>query len=197
MTRNDLADPYVLGVSSGASTGAVIAIIWGWFSFLGEYNVSSGAFIGAAISTLIVTICAGKSSSPVRLILVGMGVSALFSSLTMMIIYGARHEAQVRSAMFWLLGSLSGMKWGDLASITIPVFLMAFFLWLIRNDLDLMLLGEGEAEYLGPVSYTHLLAVSVFYIFFKSGKQTGSCCKRTENHINDGYFPFCFFQQTS
>ena len=66
-----------------------------------------------------------------------------------MIIYGARHEAQVRSAMFWLLGSLSGMKWGDLASVTIPVFLMAFFLWLIRNDLDLMLLGEGEAEYLG------------------------------------------------
>lgn len=149
MTRNDLADPYVLGVSSGASTGAVIAIIWGWFSFLGEYNVSSGAFIGAAISTLIVTVCAGKSSSPVRLILVGMGVSALFSSLTMMIIYGARHEAQVRSAMFWLLGSLSGMKWGDLASVTVPVFLMAFFLWLIRNDLDLMLLGEGEAEYLG------------------------------------------------
>lgn len=40
MTRNDLADPYVLGVSSGASTGAVIAIIWGWFSFFGNYNVS-------------------------------------------------------------------------------------------------------------------------------------------------------------
>lgn len=114
MTRNDLADPYVLGVSSGASTGAVIAIIWGWFSFFGNYNVSAGAFIGAAVSTIIVTMCAGKSTSPIRLILVGMGVSALFSALTMMIIYGAKHEAQVRSAMFWLLGSLSGMQWSSL-----------------------------------------------------------------------------------
>lgn len=81
MTRNDLADPYVLGVSSGASTGAVIAIIWGWFSFFGNYNVSAGAFIGAAVSTIIVTMCAGKSTSPIRLILVGMGVSALFPHL--------------------------------------------------------------------------------------------------------------------
>lgn len=86
MTRNDLADPYVLGVSSGASTGAVIAIILGWFSFFGNYNVSAGAFIGAAVSTIIVTMCAGKSTSPIRLILVGIGVSALFSALTMMII---------------------------------------------------------------------------------------------------------------
>lgn len=149
MTRNDLADPYVLGVSSGASTGAVIAIIWGWFSFFGSYSVSAGAFIGAAISTIIVTMCSGKSSSPIRLILVGMGVSALFSALTMMIIYGARHEAQVRSAMFWLLGSLSGMQWGDLTSVTLPVFVIAAIIWLLRHDLDLLLLGEGEAEYLG------------------------------------------------
>lgn len=58
MTRNDLADPYVLGVSSGASTGAVIAIIWGWFMFFGNYNVSAGAFIGAAVSTFVVTMAA-------------------------------------------------------------------------------------------------------------------------------------------
>lgn len=149
MTRNDLADPYVLGVSSGASSGAVIAIIWGWFSFFGDYSVSAGAFIGAGISTMIVTMCAGKSSSPIRLVLVGMGVSALFSALTMMIIYGARHEAQVRSAMFWLLGSLSGMQWGDIPFTAVPVGLMLLVIWIIRQDLDLLLLGEGEADYLG------------------------------------------------
>lgn len=156
MTRNDLADPYVLGVSSGASTGAVIAIIWGWFSFFGNYNVSAGAFIGAAVSTIIVTMCAGKSTSPIRLILVGMGVSALFSALTilfsaltMMIIYGAKHEAQVRSAMFWLLGSLSGMQWSSLPTVAAAVFIMLAAVWILRSDLDLMLLGEGEAEYLG------------------------------------------------
>lgn len=149
MTRNDLADPYVLGVSSGASTGAVIAIIWGWFMCFGNYNVSAGAFIGAAVSTFVVTIAAGRSSNPIRLVLVGMGVSAMFSALTMMIIYGAKHEAQVRSAMFWLLGSLSGIQWKDLLVITVTVFVMAFIVWAVRADLDLMLLGEGEAEYLG------------------------------------------------
>ena len=149
LLRNPLADPYVLGVSSGASTGAVIAIIWGWFSFFGNYNVSAGAFIGAAVSMIIVTMCAGKSTSPIRLILVGMGVSALFSALTMMIIYGAKHEAQVRSAMFWLLGSLSGMQWSSLPTVAAAVFIMLAAVWILRSDLDLMLLGEGEAEYLG------------------------------------------------
>ena len=149
MTRNDLADPYVLGVSSGASTGAVIAIIWGWFMFFGNYNVSAGAFIGAAISTIVVTMAAGRSSNPIRLVLVGMGVSAMFSALTMMIIYGAKHEAQVRSAMFWLLGSLSGIQWSDLLVIAITVAVMALIVWAVRAGLDLMLLGEGETEYLG------------------------------------------------
>lgn len=149
MTRNDLADPYVLGVSSGASTGAVAAIIWGWFGFLGGYSISAGAFLGAAVSTAIVILCSGKSTSPIRLILVGMGISALFSSLTMMIIYGARHEAQVRSAMFWLLGSLSGMQWKDLSLVALVVFLMALALTAVKRDLDLLLLGEGEAQFLG------------------------------------------------
>lgn len=93
--------------------------------------------------------CAGKSTSPIRLILVGMGVSAFFSALTMMIIYGAKHEAQVRSAMFWLLGSLSGMQWGNIPAVAVAVFVMLAAVWTLRSDLDLMLLGEGEAEYLG------------------------------------------------
>lgn len=90
-----------------------------------------------------------KSTNPIRLILVGMGVSALFSALTMMIIYGAKHEAQVRSAMFWLLGSLSGMQWSSLPTVAAAVFIMLAAVWILRSDLDLMLLGEGEAEYLG------------------------------------------------
>lgn len=149
ITRNDLADPYVLGVSSGASTGAVMAIIWGWFSFAGSGSVATGAFIGAAVSTGIVIAASGKSHNPIRLVLVGMGVSAFFSALTMMVIYGARHEAQVRSAMFWLVGSLSGMQWADISFTAAGVLIMMGLVFLVRNDLDLMLLGAGEAEYLG------------------------------------------------
>ena len=149
ITRNDLAGPYVLGVSSGASTGAVAAIIWGWFSFAGNASIAAGAFIGAACSTAIVIAASGRSNNPIRLILVGMGVSAFFSALTMMIIYGARHEAQVRSAMFWLVGSLSGMQWQDLWLAFFGLLAMTVLIFLVRKDLDLMLLGTGEAEYLG------------------------------------------------
>lgn len=149
ITRNDLADPYVLGVSSGASTGAVMAIIWGWFSFAGNGASAAGAFIGAAVSTGIVIAASGRSSNPIRLVLVGMGVSAFFSALTMMVIYGARHEAQVRSAMFWLVGSLSGMQWADISLTFAGVLVLMLLVFLVRHDLDLMLLGAGEAEYLG------------------------------------------------
>ena len=107
VTRNALADPYVLGVSSGASTGAVFAIIMGGLPFLGQYNTPIFAALGAALSIILVLLCVGKSNSPVKLILIGMGMTGVFSALTMMIIYGAKHEAQVRSAMFCLLGSLS------------------------------------------------------------------------------------------
>lgn len=164
ITRNDLADPYVLGVSSGASTGAVAAIIWGWFAFAGGASTAAGAFIGAAASTAIVIMASGKSNNPIRLILVGMGVSAFFSALTMMIIYGARHEAQVRSAMFWLVGSLSGMQWQDLAMTSFGVLILMVLVYLVRNDLDLLLLGAGEAEFLG----LHLKHFQLFIILLTS-----------------------------
>lgn len=149
VTRNDLADPYVLGVSSGASAGAVAAIVWGWFSFFGTGSVSAGAFLGAALSTALVVFFTGRSASPVRLVLVGMGISAFFAALTMMIIYSAVHESQVRSAMFWLLGSFSGMQWRDLPSVSAVAALVFVLFWFLRHDLDLMLLGEEEAEHLG------------------------------------------------
>lgn len=81
ITRNDLADPYVLGVSSGASTGAVAAIIWGCFSFAGNGSTAAGAFIGAALSTAIVIMASGRSNNPIRLILVGMGGPHFFPLL--------------------------------------------------------------------------------------------------------------------
>lgn len=164
ITRNDLADPYVLGVSSGASTGAVAAIIWGCFSFAGNGSTAAGAFIGAALSTAIVIMASGRSNNPIRLILVGMGVSAFFSAITMMIIYGARHEAQVRSAMFWLVGSLSGMQWNDLTMVFFGLLVMMVLVFLVRNDLDLLLLGTGEAEFLG----FHLKHFQLFIILLTS-----------------------------
>ena len=149
VTRNALADPYVLGVSSGASTGAVFAIIMGGLPFLGQYNTPIFAALGAALSIILVLLCVGKSNSPVKLILIGMGMTGVFSALTMMIIYGAKHEAQVRSAMFWLLGSFAGIQWSDLALTAIIVILFMLYIYMFNQDLDVLLLGNHEAAQMG------------------------------------------------
>lgn len=149
VTRNALADPYVLGVSSGASTGAVFAIIMGGLPFLGQYNTPIFAALGAALSIILVLLCVGKSNSPVKLILIGMGMTGVFSALTMMIIYGAKHEAQVRSAMFWLLGSFAGIQWGDLPLTAIIVILFMLYIYMFNQDLDVLLLGNHEAAQMG------------------------------------------------
>lgn len=149
VTRNALADPYVLGVSSGASTGAVFAIIMGGLPFLGQYNTPIFAALGAALSIILVLLCVGKSNSPVKLILIGMGMTGVFSALTMMIIYGAKHEAQVRSAMFWLLGSFAGIQWSDLPLTAIIVILFMLNIYMFNQDLDVLLLGNHEAAQMG------------------------------------------------
>lgn len=161
VTRNDLADPYVLGVSSGASAGAVWVIVGGWAGWLGNWGVPAGAFAGAACSTALVILCSGRSSNPIRLILIGMGISAFFSAATMLLIYHAQNESQVRSAMFWLLGSLSGMQWQTLPGTAAAVGLAMVSLWFLRHELDLMLLGEGEAAHLGMEVKRLQLAVVV------------------------------------
>ena len=149
VTRNALADPYVLGVSSGASTGAVFAIIMGGLPFLGQYNTPIFAALGAALSIILVLLCVGKSNSPVKLILIGMGMTGVFSALTMMIIYGAKHEAQVRSAMFWLLGSFAGIQWSDLPLTAIIITLFMLYIYTLNQDLDVLLLGNHEAAQMG------------------------------------------------
>ncbi|KGF47098.1 hypothetical protein HMPREF0872_05950 [Veillonella montpellierensis DNF00314] len=162
VTRNDLADPYILGVSSGAGFGAVGTLIYGWLAFMTPYDQSVGAFVGAALSMLAVVLLSGKQNNITRLVLVGIGISALFSALTMVMIYAAPHENQVRSAMFWLLGSFSGIQWSaiPITSITvIGTFLILFFL---HHDLDILLLGHTEAQYLGlPIKRIQLTIILV------------------------------------
>jgi len=158
LTKNHLAEPYILGIASGASAGAVSAIILGLFNFLGPLNVYGGAFLGACLAISIVIYYVGYSNNPVKLILVGVGVSAFFSALTTMIIYTSTNEAQIRSAMFWMVGSFSGIHWGDLTPVITVTLFMLLIGTLYSKDLDLLLIGKGEAQFLG-------LSVNRFYIF--------------------------------
>lgn len=162
VSQNYLADPYILGVSSGASAGAVFCIVSGTAGMLGGHGIYFGAFAGAVLATGIVMLLAGSDGSPVRLVLMGMGISALFSAITMFFIYGAKDEAQVRSAMFWLMGSLAGIQWQSLPPMLVTLFCLLIFIYLYRHELDILLLGRDEARHVGmEVNHLQRLIVLV------------------------------------
>ena len=152
LTKNSLADPYVLGISSGASTGAVAAIIYGVFGFMGSYGIVFGAIIGSVVSialALSVSSIKGKITST-QLVLSGIAVSAMFAALTNIIIYssGAGSD-KIRTALFWMMGSLSSAKWNQIGYIFM-IFVVSFMLiYSLNKSLDAMLLGDDVATTIG------------------------------------------------
>ncbi len=161
LTHNPLAEPYVLGVSSGASTGAAGAIVFRWFSFLHGGRVFFSAFLFSFAAIAIVLFLQGRSTSSVRLVLTGMGVSAFFQAATTLIVYLARDEAQARSAQFWITGSFSGSDWSDVRIAAIAAVFLLVFCALIEKELDLLLLGKTAAANTGMnVRVLHLTVIT-------------------------------------
>ena len=109
--RNPLADPYILGISSGASLSAALGILGG-LTFFGEFTVPVLAFIGAIVTGSIVGIMGWKRGGlwPERLLLAGVGLSFLFSSLLMLIMSVSSDEG-IRKAILWIFGDLSMSEW--------------------------------------------------------------------------------------
>ena len=105
VTKNPIADPYVLGLASGASTGAVFVIVMGGGA-LGLASVSMGAFVGTIVCSVLVFIIGteyGRNTSTTRLILSGLAISTIFTALTDLIISLAKNASQVKSALFWTI----------------------------------------------------------------------------------------------
>ncbi len=151
VTKNPIADPYILGLASGASTGAVFMIILGGAS-LGIASISGGAFIGALICSVLVFIIGtkyGRSSSTTRLILSGLAISTIFSALTDLIISMAENSSQVKSALFWSMGSLGGGTWEVLPLPFITLIITLILTISISKSLDLLLFGDENAIMLG------------------------------------------------
>ncbi|MDO4763213.1 MAG: iron ABC transporter permease [Flavobacteriaceae bacterium] len=151
VTKNPIADPYILGLASGASTGAVFIIVVGGAS-LGIASVSMGAFVGTIICSILVFIIGteyGKNTSTTRLILSGLAISTIFTALTDLIISLAKNASQVKSALFWTMGSLGGATW-DL--LPLPFFILCIVIFVvigISKSLDLLLFGDDNATMLG------------------------------------------------
>lgn len=151
VVRNPLADPYILGVSSGASVGAVVVLGLGWLSFLGVYAVSAGAFLGSLLTFVIVFALAQSRGqlSPSRLILSGVACAYVFSGITSLITLTSSNRELARSVLTWLLGSLSGTSWLDLTLPTAVLIIGACYLTLQARALNALLLGDETAATLG------------------------------------------------
>ena len=149
LTKNSLASPYILGISSGASTGAVISIVLG--SFWGvSFSPGIGAFIFGTFTAFLVFYLAGNGGySSTKLVLIGVAVSSLFSGVTTFLVTTAKNESQLRGAMFWISGSLAGARWENLMTLFL-VLLISTILVIIRyRELNILIAGDELAETLG------------------------------------------------
>lgn len=151
LVRNSLADPYILGVSSGASVGATLVILFGAMQFLGTYALSLAAFLGAFASIVFVYLFArvGGQIATVRLLLAGIAVSMILSAVTNVIVLSAPEEEGIRSVLFWMMGSLGGAQWTHLLVPFLTVLAVFLFLFYQSRTLNLLLMGEDTASTLG------------------------------------------------
>lgn len=149
LVRNPLADPYLLGVSSGASVGATAVITMGILG--GIYALAGGALLGALAATLCVFLVAQWQGglTPLRLILSGVVLSAAFSALASFLVFRAHDPRAAQSVMFWMLGSVSGATWAKLLIPTIAVALTAVGMLSISRLMDALTAGSDTAASLG------------------------------------------------
>lgn len=148
LLKNALADPYVLGISSGASTGAVVIGVLGLGSV--SLGLSVGAFVGALVSFAVVLLLSrlsGGSSS--KVILAGVATTQLFSALTSLIVFAFADSDETRGVMFWLLGSLEGVRWNDVVLCVVVVIAATIVCVYFAYVLDAFTFGEEVAHSLG------------------------------------------------
>lgn len=167
--RNPLADPGLIGVTSGAALGAGLAIVLGtampvvWWRFLGASLPLLTAFLGGLAVTALVwrwSSIQGQVRLPL-LLLMGVAVNALAGSGLGWLSFMA-NDTQLRSLTFWLLGSLSGTRWTSVGWAAPPVLLALWFTWRLAPQFNALALGEAQARLMG-VSVSHLKRHGVWW----------------------------------
>jgi iron complex transport system permease protein len=149
ITRNPLAEPYLLGVSSGASTGAVAVLILGLGA--GAISLSIGAFAGALVAFAIVLLLigGGRVSNPSRVVLTGVLVSQFFSAATSLVLMLGGDADSTRGFTYWLLGSLGGARWEPLIVAASVIVIGSVACLLFAPALDAFTFGWDTAASLG------------------------------------------------
>lgn len=147
MFRNPMVSPDILGASTGAGFGAAVAILLG----AGYFGISAAAFccglLAVAAAWLVSRL--SKANQAVALILAGMMISSLFSAGTSFVKLVADTQQQLPAITYWLMGSLSSIKDKDVVFLAIPVALGMIPLFFLRWRMNLLTVGEEEAQSMG------------------------------------------------
>ncbi|MDR2375769.1 MAG: iron ABC transporter permease [Treponema sp.] len=151
--KNPLADPYILGISSGASLGATFAILIGFGAagIFSQLGTAAGAFAGAFGASMAVLTLAGVGGklSSVKLVLSGMVINALCNAFSNFIIYFANNAEGIKTVTFWTMGSLASAKWEKLPLLSVLIGAAILFGLSQFRILNAMLLGDEAAVTLG------------------------------------------------
>ena len=143
--NNPISEPYILGISAGATFGAVVSIILGFISAVGL-----GAFLGAIAATVLVLIIASsqRKMTTTSLILSGTVVNALFTAFANFIISIGANSDSIMTVKFWTMGSLAGTSWSSLPLPLLVVSLSYFFFFLQYRVFNAMMMGDEVYRYL-------------------------------------------------
>lgn len=159
--RNPITEPYIIGISSGATLGAVIALASGTMIF-GPYSVQIMAFICSLAVVMGVYFLSFRTGRvpPIYLLLTGIAISLFISALVGLILFS---NLRLQNETFsWLLGSLGGITWQELGLVSLLIVASSFILSMLWRELDALQMGEPHARSIGvDVEKTKLLALVV------------------------------------
>ena len=145
--HNPLVSPYVLGVSSGAGFGAAVAILLGASAVVTQASAFAAGALAVSLTWLVAR--SGRDRSHVTLVLAGFVIGSLFSSLVAGAQYVADPSTKLPQIVFWLMGSLASVQWGDLLRATLVILPCLVAITLLRWKLNVLSMGDDEARSLG------------------------------------------------
>ncbi|GAA1081681.1 iron ABC transporter permease [Tsukamurella spumae] len=152
LVRNPLADPFILGISSGASVGASFVVTTGVVAGFGVAGTAGAAFVTAVLASVLVYLLSRTPDgalSPVRLVLTGVVLAFAFQGLAGAVVFFDPVGDAARSVMFWLLGGLGGAQWSVLPLVAVTVAVCGVIIARLAGVLDVLSQGDEAAAALG------------------------------------------------